>query len=108
MKRFKTKRILQAVTIALAILTLVSIVLLIISPKDVIETTTEIISVIVGVIALAVAIISQVSANKEERRLRGIITELHDIIRNNQTDIKLSTEMNRKLDELIHNKYKKK
>ena len=108
MKRFKTKRILQAVTIALAILTLISIILLIISPKDVIETTTEIISVVVGVIALAVAIISQISANKEERRLRGIITELHNIIRNNQAGIKLDTEMNRKLDELLKAEHKKK
>lgn len=108
MKRRHTKRLLQIITIILAFLTLISIILLIISPKDVIETTTEIISVIVGVVALAVAIISQISANKEERRLRGIISDLHGIIKNNQKDIQLDAEMNHKLDELLQLNHKEK
>ena len=106
MKRRNTKRLLRIITIILAFLTLISIILLIISPKDVIETTTEIISVIVGVVALAVAIISQISANKEECRLRGIISDLHGIIKNNQKDIQLDAEMNHKLDELLQLNHK--
>ena len=97
----KTRRILQIVTIVLGLLTITSILLSVISPKDVTETTAEIISIVVGVSALAIAIIAQISATQEEKRLQGIITDLRNVIKDNRKEFQFDEEMNAKLDKIL-------
>lgn len=101
MRRSKSKRLLEVITIILVVLTLLSIVLLIISPKDLVETLVEIISIIVGTAALAVAIIAQVSANREEKRLHGIITKLQDLVNDSKTEAQFDAEVDQKLDKIL-------
>ena len=108
MGRKKSKLLLKIVTIVLVALTLISVGLLIISPKNTIETVTEIISIIVGVAALAIAIIAQIAADREEKRLHGIITKLQDLIDDDKAEVKFDATVNKKLNEILADLHHKK
>lgn len=108
MRRKQSKLFLKIVTIVLVALTLISVILLIISPKNTIETVTEIISIVVGVAALAIAIIAQVAADREEKRLHGIITKLQDLINDNKAEVQFDAKVDQKLDEILADLHHKK
>lgn len=89
------------ILLILGIITLVDIVLVIVEPTSPTETTTEIIMLIVSVAALVTAIISQVDASREEKRLYKIIDGLKEINDKDEKELDHQTTMTRKINELL-------
>ena len=97
----KRRMFVRWILLILGIITLVDIVLVIVEPTSPTETTTEIIMLMVSVAALVAAIISQVDASREEKRLYKIIDGLKEINDKDEKELDHQTTMTRKINELL-------
>ena len=97
----KVRLVIRIITIILVLLTIVSVILIVLSPATAFEATSEIISFIVGVSALIITIIAQIDNAREEARLHRIISELHELSRDNDDELKLNNKLERQVSEIL-------
>ena len=99
MKKFK--KTIFYITIAMAVIILAGLLLLILSPKTVADSAYDVIILVVSGASIAIALYSQLEADKEARRVTKMVKELAEMRKNVDNDMAIDKNVRYKLDKII-------
>ncbi len=88
-------------TIILAIVFIIGIVMVLLSPKTLADSAYDIVILLVSGVSIAVAIYSEVELNHESRRVEKMIHELNEMRQNVDNDMAIDKNTRYKLDKII-------
>ena len=97
----KREKATLAITIVLAVITLFGFGLLVFSTKDFNDIAVDTILLITATISLGIAVFSQMSADKEARRVEKLIHELNMVDKNIENDMNIDKSLRYRLDKMI-------
>lgn len=89
------------VTIALSVITLFGFGMLIFSTKNFNDIAVDTILLLTATISLAIAIFSQMSADKESRRVEKLVRELNIVDKNIENDMNIDKNIRYRLDKIL-------
>ena len=99
MRRFR--KFMFILTIVFAVLTFLGLVLLIVSSKELADTFFDCIILLISAASIAIAIFSQLAADKEQRHIEKIVHDVNAIDKKTQEDYKTDEGIRRKLDKIL-------
>ena len=88
-------------TIIFDVLTFAGIVTLMLSSRETVDLLTDAILLLISASSIAIAIFSQISADRDTRRIERIVHDINDIDEHTEEDLKTDTSFSRKLDEIL-------
>ena len=97
----KFKKFMFALTIVFAVLTFAGMVTLILSSRDLVDLLTDAILLLISASSIAIAIFSQIGADRDTHRLEKLVHEINDIEEQTEEDLKTDTSFRRKIDEVL-------
>ncbi len=97
----KKRKISLFVTISLSIITLFGFGMLIFSSKNFNDIAVDTILLLTATISLAIAIFSQMSADKESRRVEKLVHELNVVDKNIEDDMNIDKNIRYRLDKIL-------
>ena len=97
----KREKATLAITIVLAVITLFGFGLLVFSTKDFNDIVVDTILLITATISLGIAVFSQMSADKEARRVEKLIHELNMVDKNIENDMNIDKSLRYRLDKML-------
>lgn len=97
----KREKATLAITIVLAVITLFGFGLLVFSTKDFNDIAVDTILLITATISLGIAVFSQMSADKEARRVEKLIHELNMVDKNIENDMNIDKSLRYRLDKML-------
>lgn len=89
------------ITIALSVITLFGFGMLIFSSKNFNDIVVDTILLLTATISLAIAIFSQMSADKESRRVEKLVHELNIVDKNIEDDMNIDKNIRYRLDKIL-------
>ena len=98
---YKREKATLAITIVLAVITLFGFGLLVFSTKDFNDIAVDTILLITATISLGIAVFSQMSADKEARRVEKLIHELNMVDKNIENDMNIDKSLRYRLDKML-------
>ena len=99
MRRFR--KFMFILTIVFAVLTFLGLVLLIVSSKELADSFFDCIILLISAASIAIAIFSQLAADKEQRHIEKIVHDVNAIGKKTQEDYKTDEGIRRKLDKIL-------
>ena len=99
MRRFR--KFMFILTIVFAVLTFLGLVLLIVSSKELADSFFDCIILLISAASIAIAIFSQLAADKEQRHIEKIVHDVNAIDKKTQEDYKTDESIRRKLDKIL-------
>ena len=97
----KFKKVIFFATIGLAFVILVGMLTLIFSPKAALDSVYDTIILVVSGASIAIAIYSQIEADKDSRRVAKLLKELSEMRKNVENDMAIDKNLRYKLDKII-------
>lgn len=97
----KIRKIMFILTIVFAVLIFLGLVLLIMSSKELADLFFDCIILLISAASIAIAIFSQLAADKEQRRIEKIVHDVNAIDKKTQEDYKTDEGIRRKLDKIL-------
>ena len=97
----KRQKISLFVTIALSVITLLGFGMLVFSAKNFNDIVVDTILLLTATISLAIAIFSQMSADKESRRVERLVQELNVVDKNIESDMNIDRDIRYRLDKIL-------
>ena len=97
----KRQRLTLIITISLSVITLFGFGMLIFSAKDFNEIAVDTILLLTATISLGIALFSQMSADKESRRVEKLIHELNMVDKNIENDMNIDKNVRYRLDKIL-------
>lgn len=97
----KKQNITLVITILLAIVTMFGFGLLVFSTKDFNDIVVDTILLIAATISLGIAIFSQMSADRESRRVEKLVHELNMVDKNIENDVDIDKDVRYRLDKIL-------
>ena len=97
----KFRKFMFILTIIFAVLTFLGLATLIVSSKELADTFFDCIILLISAASIAIAIFSQLSADKERRRIEKMVHELSEIDKKTEEDYKTDENIRRKLDKIL-------
>lgn len=97
----KFRKFMFILTIVFAVLTFLGLVLLIVSSKELADTFFDCIILLISAASIAIAIFSQLAADKEQRHIEKIVHDVNAIGKKTQEDYKTDEGIRRKLDKIL-------
>lgn len=97
----KFRKIMFILTIVFAVLIFLGLVLLIMSSKELADLFFDCIILLISASSIAIAIFSQLAADKEQRRIEKIVHDVNAIDKKTQEDYKTDEGIRRKLDKIL-------
>lgn len=97
----KREKATLTITIVLAVITLFGFGLLVFSTKDFNDIVVDTILLITATISLGIAVFSQMSADKEARRVEKLIHELNMVDKNIENDMNIDKSLRYRLDKML-------
>ena len=97
----KFRKFMFILTIVFAVLTFLGLVLLIVSSKELADTFFDCIILLISAASIAIAIFSQLAADKEQRHIEKIVHDVNAIYKKTQEDYKTDEGIRRKLDKIL-------
>ena len=97
----KFRKFMFILTIVFAVLTFLGLVLLIVSSKELADTFFDCIILLISAASIAIAIFSQLAADKEQRHIEKIVHDVNAIDKKTQEDYKTDEGIRRKLDKIL-------
>ncbi len=88
-------------TIVFAVLTFAGLVMLMLSSRAVVDLVADSILLLISASSIAIAIFSQISANRDTRRIEKLARNINDIDEHTEADLKTDTSFSHKLDEIL-------
>lgn len=88
-------------TVILAIVFVIGIVMVLLSPKTLADSAYDIVILLVSGVSIAVAIYSEIELNHESRRVEKMIHELNKMRQNVDNDMAIDKNVRYKLDKII-------
>ena len=99
MRRFR--KFMFILTIVFAVLTFLGLVLLIVSSKELADSFFDCIILLISAASIAIAIFSQLAADKEQRHIEKIVHDVNAIDKKTQEDYKTDEGIRPKLDKIL-------
>lgn len=90
------------ITIIFAVLTFVGLAMLIISSKELTDSLFDCVILLISAASIAIAIFSQLVADKESRRIEKLVREIGAINKTTEEDLKQDENLRRKLDKILY------
>ena len=97
----KFRKFMFILTIVFAVLTFLGLVLLIVSSKELADSFFDCIILLISAASIAIAIFSQLAADKEQRHIEKIVHDVNAIGKKTQEDYKTDEGIRRKLDKIL-------
>ena len=97
----KKQNITLVITILLAIVTMFGFGLLVFSTKDFNDIVVDTILLIAATISLGIAIFSQMSADRESRRVEKLVHELNMVDKSIENDVDIDKDVRYRLDKIL-------
>lgn len=97
----KFRKFMFILTIVFAVLTFLGLVLLIVSSKELADSFFDCIILLISAASIAIAIFSQLAADKEQRHIEKIVHDVNAIDKKTQEDYKTDEGIRRKLDKIL-------
>jgi len=97
----KFQKIMFMLTVGFAVLTFAGLGFLIFSSKDLTDTLFDCVILLISAASIAIAIFSQIAANRESHRLEKVLKNINAIDKNVESDIKTDEGVRRKLDKIL-------
>ncbi len=97
----KFRKTMFIITIIFAVLTFFGLAMLIISSKDLSDALFDCIILLISAASIAIAIFSQLVADKESRRIEKLVRDINDINKTTEEDLKQDESLRRKLDKIL-------
>jgi hypothetical protein len=97
----RLKKAIFVLTIVFSIIIFAGLVFLVISRKDIMDIMFDSIILLISAASIAIAFFSQLSADKENRRIEKVIKNIGEIDRNIESDAKTDESIRRKLDRIL-------
>lgn len=88
-------------TVILAIVFVIGIIMVLLSPKTLADSAYDIVILLVSGVSIAVAIYSEIELNHESRRVEKMIHELNKMRQNVDNDMAIDKNVRYKLDKII-------
>ncbi len=88
-------------TLIFAALTFLGLVMLLVSTKDLADSFFDCIVLLISAASIAIAIFSQLAADKAQRRIERIMHNVNDIDKKTQEDFRTDESVRRKLDKIL-------
>ncbi len=98
----KFRKTMFVITILFAVITFLGLASLIFSTKDFSDSLFDCIVLFISATSIAIAIFSQLSADKESRRIEKIVREIGEINKITEEDFKQDESLRRKLDKILY------
>ena len=97
----KFRKFMFILTIVFAVLTFFGLVMLLVSSKELADSFFDCIILLISAASIAIAIFSQLAADKEQRHIEKIVHEVNAIEKKTQEDYKTDEGIRRKLDKIL-------
>lgn len=97
----KFRKFMFILTIIFAVLTFFGLVMLLVSSKELADSFFDCIVLLISAASIAIAIFSQLAADKEQRHIEKIVHEVNAIEKKTQEDYKTDEGIRRKLDKIL-------
>ena len=97
----KFRKTIFFITIGMTVVILAGMLSLILSPRTVADSVSDIIFLIVSGASIAIALYSQLEADKESRRVAKMVKELAEMSKNVDNDMAIDKNVRYKLDKII-------
>ena len=97
----KFRKFMFILTIIFAVLTFAGLVTLLLSSRETVDLLTDAILLLISASSIAIAIFSQISADRDAHRIEKIVHDINDIDEHTEEDLKTDTSFSRKLDEIL-------
>ncbi len=97
----KFRKTIFFITIGMTVVILAGMLSLILSPRTVADSVSDIIFLIVSGASIAIALYSQLEADKESRRVAKMVKELAEMRKNVDNDMAIDKNVRYKLDKII-------
>lgn len=97
----KFKKTIFFITIGMAVIILIGMLSLIMSPRTVADSVSDIIVLIISGASIAIALYSQLEADKEARHVTKMVKELAEMRKNVDNDMAIDKNVRYKLDKII-------
>ncbi len=97
----KFRKTIFFITIGMTVVILAGMLSLILSPRTVADSVSDIIFLIVSGASIAIALYSQLEADKESRRVTKMVKELAEMRKNVDNDMAIDKNVRYKLDKII-------
>ena len=97
----KIRKTIFFITIGMTVVILAGMLSLILSPRTVADSVSDIIFLIVSGASIAIALYSQLEADKESRRVTKMVKELAEMRKNVDNDMAIDKNVRYKLDKII-------
>ncbi len=98
----KFRKTMFIITIIFAVLTFVGLAMLIISSKELTDSLFDCVILLISAASIAIAIFSQLVADKESRRIEKLVREIGTINKTTEEDLKQDENLRRKLDKILY------
>ena len=98
----KFRKTMFIITIIFAVLTFVGLAMLIISSKELSDSLFDCVILLISAASIAIAIFSQLVADKESRRIEKLVREIGAINKTTEEDLKQDENLRRKLDKILY------
>lgn len=98
----KFRKTMFIITIIFAVLTFVGLAMLIISSKELTDSLFDCVILLISAASIAIAIFSQLVADKESRRIEKLVREIGAINKTTEEDLKQDENLRRKLDKILY------
>ena len=85
----------------MAVIILAGMISLILSPKTVADSAYDIIILVISGASIAIALYSQLEADKEARRVMKMVKEVAEMRKNDENDMAIDKNVRYKLDKII-------
>ena len=97
----KFRKFMFILTIVFAVLTFFGLVMLLVSSKELADSFFDCIILLISAASTAIAIFSQLAADKEQRHIEKLVHEVNAIEKKTQEDYKTDEGIRRKLDKIL-------
>lgn len=97
----KFRKTIFFITIVMAVIILAGMISLILSPKTVADSAYDIIILVISGASIAIALYSQLEADKEARRVMKMVKEVAEMRKNVENDMAIDKNVRYKLDKII-------
>ncbi len=97
----KYRRTLFYFTLVLALVALIGLGMLVFSSRDLVDTGFDTIILLTAIISIGIAIYSQMSADKDARRVEKLVRDLSEVDKTIENDMAIDKNVRYKLDHII-------
>ena len=97
----KFRKFMFILTIVFAVLTFFGLVMLLVPSKELADSFFDCIILLISAASIAIAIFSQLAADKEQRHIEKLVHEVNAIEKKTQEDYKTDEGIRRKLDKIL-------